>query len=120
MATMDIIQHCGGRPANFLDVGGGAKKEHVTAAFKIILTDPNVRGIMVNIFGGIMQCDIIAQGILAAAREIDINVPLVVRLAGANEELGNKIIAESELKVESANSLAEAADKIVKAVGASK
>jgi succinyl-CoA synthetase beta subunit len=119
MATMDIIQHFGGRPANFLDVGGGAKKEHVTAAFKIILGDPNVRGILVNIFGGIMQCDIIAQGILAAAREIDINVPLVVRLAGANADIGNKMIAESDLKVASASSLTEAASKIVQAVAQS-
>jgi succinyl-CoA synthetase beta subunit len=117
MATMDIIHHFGGQPANFLDVGGTANKEQVAAAFRIILSDPNVRGILVNIFGGIMRCDIIAQGILNAARETEITVPLVVRLAGANADLGNRAIAESGLKVISAASLAEAASKIVQAVG---
>jgi succinyl-CoA synthetase beta subunit len=117
MATMDIIHHFGGQPANFLDVGGTANKEQVAAAFRIILSDPNVRGILVNIFGGIMRCDIIAQGILNAARETEITVPLVVRLAGANADLGNRAIAESGLKVLSAASLAEAASKIVQAVG---
>jgi succinyl-CoA synthetase beta subunit len=116
MATMDVIQQFGGRPANFLDVGGGANKEQVTAAFKIILSDPNVRGILVNIFGGIMQCDIIAQGVLAAAREFRIPVPLVVRLSGSNENLGKKIIADSGLSVIPADTLAEAAQKVVEAV----
>jgi succinyl-CoA synthetase beta subunit len=116
MATMDVIQQFGGRPANFLDVGGGANKEQVTAAFKIILSDPNVKGILVNIFGGIMQCDIIAQGVLAATQEFKISVPLVVRLSGSNENLGKKIIADSGLSVIPADTLAEAAQKVVKAV----
>ncbi|MDB6052696.1 MAG: succinate--CoA ligase subunit beta, partial [Verrucomicrobiales bacterium] len=116
MATMDIIQHVGGSPANFLDVGGGASKEQVTAAFKIILSDPNVKGILVNIFGGIMQCDIIANGILAAVQETNLTLPLVVRLEGTNVALGKKIIKESGLAVISADSLAEAAEKVVKAV----
>jgi len=116
MATMDIIKHCGGDPANFLDVGGGATKEQVCAAFKIILGDPNVKGILVNIFGGIMQCDIIAEGIIAAAKETELNIPLVVRLEGTNVELGRKIIAESDLDVISAESLNDAAQKAVAAV----
>lgn len=116
MATMDIIKLAGGEPANFLDVGGGATRERVTEAFKIILSDKNVEGILVNIFGGIMRCDIIAEGILAAAKEVSLTVPLVVRLAGTNVELGKKILAESNLKVLSANDLADAAEKIVKAV----
>ena len=93
MATMDIIKLYGGSPANFLDVGGGATKERVTAAFKIILSDPNVEGILVNIFGGIMRCDVIAEGVVAAAREVNLHVPLVVRLEGTNVELGKKILA---------------------------
>src|SRR5690242_13882401 len=117
MATMDIIQHFGGRPANFLDVGGGASKEQVTAAFKIILSDPNVKGILVNIFGGIMQCDIIATGIVAAAKETHLNLPLVVRLEGNNVDLGKRILKESELSLISADSMDDAAQKIVKAVG---
>ena len=116
MATMDIIKLYGSSPANFLDVGGGATKERVTAAFKIILSDPNVKGILVNIFGGIMRCDIIAEGVVAAARELALKVPLVVRLEGTNVELGKKILAESGLKVLSADNLADAAEKIVRAV----
>jgi len=116
MATMDIIKLYGSSPANFLDVGGGATKEKVTAAFKIILSDKNVEGILVNIFGGIMRCDIIAEGVVAAAREVSLNVPLVVRLEGTNVELGKKIMAESGLPIISADNLADAAEKIVKAV----
>ncbi len=120
MATMDIIKLYGEEPANFLDVGGGATKEKVTQAFKIIVSDPNVKGILVNIFGGIMKCDIIAEGIIAAAKEISLKVPLVVRLEGTNVELGKKILAESGLPILSANDLADAAQKIVKAVKGSK
>jgi succinyl-CoA synthetase beta subunit len=116
MATMDIIKLYGGSPANFLDVGGGATKEKVTAAFKLILSDANVEGILVNIFGGIMRCDVIAEGIVAAAREVALHVPLVVRLEGTNVELGKKILAESGLAIVSGENLADAADKIVKAV----
>jgi succinyl-CoA synthetase beta subunit len=116
MATMDIIKLYGGSPANFLDVGGGATKERVTAAFKIILSDPNVEGILVNIFGGIMRCDIIAEGVVAAAREVSLHVPLVVRLEGTNVERGKEILSESGLAIVSADNLADAADKIVKAV----
>lgn len=116
MATMDIIKHFGGDPANFLDVGGGATKEQVSAAFKIILSDANVEGILVNIFGGIMQCDIIAEGILAAAEETGLSIPLVVRLEGTNVALGKKIIAESDLAVIGADNLNDAAEKIVAAV----
>jgi succinyl-CoA synthetase beta subunit len=116
MATMDIIQHYGGKPANFLDVGGGASKEQVTAAFKIILSDPNVKGILVNIFGGIMQCDIIATGIVAAVKETQLKLPLVVRLEGNNVELGKKILRDSGLSLISADSMDDAAKKIVKAV----
>ncbi|HYF37593.1 MAG TPA: succinate--CoA ligase subunit beta, partial [Prosthecobacter sp.] len=117
MATMDIIKLHGGDPANFLDVGGGATKEQVTAAFKIILGDPNVKGILVNIFGGIMDCDIIAQGIIAAAQEVSLNLPLVVRLEGNNVEAGKKRLAESGLAITSAEDLTDAAKKIVAAVG---
>ncbi|WP_404381609.1 ADP-forming succinate--CoA ligase subunit beta [Caenispirillum salinarum] len=116
MATMDIIKLYGGSPANFLDVGGGATKERVTAAFKIILSDPNVEGILVNIFGGIMRCDVIAEGVVAAAREVSLNVPLVVRLEGTNVELGKKIMSESGLPIIAADNLADAAEKVVKAV----
>jgi succinyl-CoA synthetase beta subunit len=118
MATMDIIQHYGGKPANFLDVGGGASKEQVTAAFKIILADPNVRGILVNIFGGIMDCDVIATGIVAAAKEVHIAIPLVVRLEGNNVAAGKKTLAESGLAVITGESLDDAAKKIVAAVKA--
>ena len=116
MATMDIIKLYGSAPANFLDVGGGATREKVTEAFKIILSDSNVKGILVNIFGGIMRCDIIAEGVVSAAREVDISVPLVVRLEGTNVEQGKKIMADSGLPIISADNLADAADKIVKAV----
>jgi succinyl-CoA synthetase beta subunit len=118
MATMDIIKLYGAEPANFLDVGGGASKEKVTAAFKIITTDPNVKGILVNIFGGIMRCDIIAEGVVAAVKEIGLKVPLVVRLEGTNVELGKKIINESGLNVIAANDLSDGAQKIVAAVRA--
>jgi succinyl-CoA synthetase beta subunit len=116
MATMDIIKLYGEAPANFLDVGGGATKEKVTAAFKIITADPNVKGILVNIFGGIMKCDIIAEGVIAAVKEVGLTVPLVVRLEGTNVELGKKIINESGLNVISADDLDDAAQKIVAAV----
>ncbi len=116
MSTMDIIKLYGGDPANFLDVGGGATKERVTEAFKIILSDSNVEGILVNIFGGIMRCDVIAEGVVAAAREVSLNVPLVVRLAGTNVDLGQKILADSGLPIISAGDLGEGAEKIVKAV----
>ena len=116
MATMDIIKLYGSSPANFLDVGGGATKERVTAAFKIILSDPNVRGILVNIFGGIMRCDVIAEGVVAAAREVSLTVPLVVRLEGTNVALGKEIMAKSGLPIISADNLADAAEKVVKAV----
>jgi len=116
MSTMDIIKLYGGDPANFLDVGGGATKERVTTAFKLILSDPNVEGILVNIFGGIMRCDVIAEGVVAAAREVSLNVPLVVRLEGTNVKLGKKILSGSGLAIVSADDLADAAEKIVKAV----
>ncbi|MBV8549467.1 MAG: ADP-forming succinate--CoA ligase subunit beta [Alphaproteobacteria bacterium] len=116
MATMDIVKLYGGSPANFLDVGGGATKERVTAAFKIILSDRNVQGIFVNIFGGIMRCDIIAEGIIAAAKEVQLHVPLVVRLEGTNVDLGKKILAESGLPILSGDNLADGAEKIVAAV----
>jgi succinyl-CoA synthetase beta subunit len=116
MATMDIIKLYGGEPANFLDVGGGATRERVTQAFKLILSDPNVEGILVNIFGGIMRCDVIAEGVVAAAREVALNVPLVVRLEGTNVDLGKKILKNSGLKIVSGDNLADAAEKIVKAV----
>jgi succinyl-CoA synthetase beta subunit len=116
MATMDIIKLYGGDPANFLDVGGGATRERVSTAFKLILSDPNVEGILVNIFGGIMRCDVIAEGVVAAAREVALNVPLVVRLEGTNVELGKKVLKQSGLKIISADNLADAAEKIVEAV----
>ncbi|MEW6597719.1 MAG: ADP-forming succinate--CoA ligase subunit beta [Pseudomonadota bacterium] len=120
MATLDIIKLYGAEPANFLDVGGGASKEKVTAAFKIITADPNVKGILVNIFGGIMRCDIIAEGVVAAAREVGLQVPLVVRLEGTNVQQGKDILAQSGLAITPANDLADAADKIVKAVKGTK
>jgi succinyl-CoA synthetase beta subunit len=120
MATMDIIQYFGGRPANFLDVGGGATEEQVTAAFRIILSDPAVKGILVNIFGGIMKCDIIARGVIAAARNVQLRVPLVVRLEGTNVQLGREILAQSGLAITAADSLSDAAQKIVKLVAAVK
>src|SRR5258705_12679351 len=115
MATMDIIKLEGGAPANFLDVGGGASKEKVTAAFKIILSDPAVEGILVNIFGGIMRCDIIAEGLVAAAREVDLSVPLVVRLEGTNVQQGNDILANSGLPIIAAKDLGDAAKSSVAA-----
>jgi succinyl-CoA synthetase beta subunit len=116
MATMDIIKLHGGSPANFLDVGGGATRERVATAFKLILSDPNVEGILVNIFGGIMRCDVIAEGVVGAAREINLHVPLVVRLEGTNVDLGKKIMRESGLPILAAENLADAAQKIVAAV----
>jgi succinyl-CoA synthetase beta subunit len=116
MATMDIIKLYGAAPSNFLDVGGGATKERVSAAFKIILSDPNVEGILVNIFGGIMRCDVIAEGVVAAAREVQLSVPLVVRLEGTNVQLGKEILAKSNLPIISADNLGDAAEKIVTAV----
>ena len=116
MATLDIIKLYGAEPANFLDVGGGASKKKVSAAFKIILSDRNVKGILINIFGGIMKCDVLAQGVVDAAKEVKISVPLVVRLAGTNFQKGKKILTSSGLKIISANNLADAAKKIVKAI----
>ena len=115
MATMDIIKLYGSEPANFLDVGGGASKEKVSAAFKIILSDKNVKGILINIFGGIMRCDILAQGVVEAAKETNLSVPLVVRLAGTNVELGKEILKKSNLKITSVNNLSDAAKKIIEA-----
>jgi len=116
MATMDIIKLYGGEPANFLDVGGGADKEKVAQAFKILLADPRVRGVLINIFGGIMRCDVLAQGVVDAARELNVSVPLVVRMQGTNVEQGRQILGESGLTIISAETMAEAAEKIVKAV----
>ncbi|MFT5538551.1 MAG: succinyl-CoA synthetase beta subunit [Alphaproteobacteria bacterium] len=116
MATMDIIKLYGGSPANFLDVGGGATRERVTTAFKLILSDANVEGILVNIFGGIMRCDVIAEGVVAAAREVSLHVPLVVRLEGTNVDLGKKILNDSGLSIVSADNLGDAAEKIVRQV----
>jgi succinyl-CoA synthetase beta subunit len=117
MATMDIVKHFGGSPANFLDVGGGATTEKVTAAFKIITHDPRVRGIFVNIFGGIMKCDTIANGIVSAVKEVGLKVPLVVRLEGTNVELGKKILADSGLNVVPAADMADGARRIVELAG---
>ena len=116
MATMDIIQLEGGTPANFLDVGGGATKEKVTEAFKIILSDQNVKGLLVNIFGGIMRCDIIAEGVIAAAKELKIEIPLVVRLEGTKVEEGKKLMSESGIDIIAADNLSDAAKKIVSSV----
>jgi succinyl-CoA synthetase beta subunit len=116
MATMDIIKLCGGEPANFLDVGGGADKEKVAAAFRILLSDSRVRGVLINIFGGIMRCDVLAQGVVDAARELSAAVPMVVRMQGTNVEIGKKILADSGLAIIPAETMAEAAEKIVAAV----
>jgi succinyl-CoA synthetase beta subunit len=116
MATMDIIKLFGGEPANFLDVGGGANQEKVAQAFKILLADSRVRGVLINIFGGIMRCDVLAQGVVEAARELNIAVPLVVRMQGTNVEIGRKILADSGMAIISAETMAEAAEKIVNAV----
>ncbi len=113
MSTMDIIKLYGAEPANFLDVGCGATKERVSTVFKIILSDPNVEGILVNIFGGIMRCDVIAEGIVAAAREVSLQVPLVVRLEGTNVDMGKKILGEAGLAIISADNLSDAADQVV-------
>ena len=118
MATMDIIQYAGGKPANFLDVGGGANEEQVKNAMRIILSDANVKAVLINIFGGIMRCDIIAEGVIAAVKDVGLKVPLVVRLEGTNVDLGKKIIRESGLNVISADDLDDAAQKIVNAVKA--
>jgi succinyl-CoA synthetase beta subunit len=118
MATMDTISYYGGSPANFLDVGGGATAEKVTEAFKIILSDKNVKGIFVNIFGGIMKCDIIAEGVITAAKEVGLAVPLVVRLEGTNVDLGKKLLNESGLNIVAADSMADGAQKIVKLIEA--
>ena len=118
MATMDVIKLSGGRPANFLDVGGGADEDKVTAAFKIILSDPHVKAVLVNIFGGIMKCDVIANGIVAAAKQVGLSIPLVVRLEGTNVELGKDILAHSELKIIPADDLGDAARKVVQAARA--
>ncbi len=116
MATMDIIKYHGGKPANFLDVGGGANQEQVEKAFRMILSSPKVKGIFVNIFGGIMRCDVIAEGVVAATRGLGLKVPLVVRLEGTNVELGKKILNDSGLKIQSADSMADGAKKIVASV----
>ena len=116
MATMDIIKLCGGEPANFLDVGGGANQEKVAQAFKILLADARVRGGLINIFGGILRCDVLAQGVVDAARELKVNVPLVVRMQGTNVDIGKKILADSGLPIISAETMAEAAEKIVRAI----
>ena len=116
MATMDIIKLYGKEPANFLDVGGGASKEKVTEAFKLILADKNVKGILINIFGGIMRCDVLAQGVVEAAKQVNLSVPLVVRLAGTNYKEGKKILDNSNLKILSASDLNDAAKKIVEAI----
>jgi succinyl-CoA synthetase beta subunit len=118
MATLDMIQVCGGSPANFLDAGGGADKEKVKEAFKLILRDPNVKAILVNIFGGIVRCDLIAEGVVAAADELSVGVPLVVRLQGTNAEQGRKILAESNLDITPAETLGEAGQKAVAAAQA--
>ena len=117
MATMDVIKLYGGEPANFLDVGGGADEEQVKTAFSIILEDPNVKGILVNIFGGIMRCDIIARGVIGATQSLGLDVPLVVRLAGTNVDQGKAILAASELNIHPADDLAEGAQKIVSLIG---
>jgi len=117
MATMDIIQYVGGEPANFLDVGGGADKDQVAAAFKIITKDPNVKGIFVNIFGGIMRCDTVAEGVVEAVKEVGLNVPLVVRLEGTNVELGKQILDESGLNLVSAADMKDGAQRILELAG---
>ena len=115
MATMDIIKFYGGSPANFLDVGGGATTEKVTAAFRILLSDPKVEGVLINIFGGIMKCDVIAAGVIAAVKEVHLKVPLVVRLEGTNVDLGRKILAQSGLPIISGANMGDAAQKVVAA-----
>jgi succinyl-CoA synthetase beta subunit len=118
MSTMDIIKLHGGEPANFLDVGGGASTDRVTAAFKLILSDANVKAVLINIFGGIMKCDVIAQGVIAAAKEVDLKVPVVARLEGTNVEKGRELLDKSGLKIQSATDLTDAAKKVVAAARA--
>jgi succinyl-CoA synthetase beta subunit len=118
MATMDIIRLAGGRPANFLDVGGGADEEKVTQAFKLLLADESVKAVLVNIFGGIMRCDVIAKGIVAAATQVGLDIPLVVRLQGTNVELGKEILAQSDVPIIPADDLGDAANKAVRAAAA--
>jgi succinyl-CoA synthetase beta subunit len=120
MATMDAIKLFGGEPANFLDVGGGATPQKVTEAFKLMLRNPNLRAILVNIFGGIMRCDVIAEGVIAASRALQLKVPLVVRMKGTNEQLGKKMLADSGLPIISADTMAEAAQKVVAAAAGQK
>jgi succinyl-CoA synthetase beta subunit len=117
MATMDMIQKAGGMPANFLDVGGGADEAKVTAAFKLLLSDPQVKAVLVNIFGGIMLCDVLAQGVVDAAREVKLNIPLVVRMEGTNVDKGKQILKDSGIKVIAANDMADAARRVVEAIG---
>jgi len=117
MATMDIVKLNGGNPANFLDVGGGATKERVVEAFKIILSDEKVKAVFINIFGGIVRCDLIAEGVIGAIEEVGVKVPVVVRLEGNNAELGSKILADSGLNITASTSLTDAANKVVKAAG---
>ena len=117
MATMDIIKHHGGNPANFLDVGGGASSEMVTQAFQILVGDPNVRAVLINIFGGIMRCDVVASGVVAAAREVGVEMPVVVRLEGTNVEQGRQILLESGLTFEVADGMQDAAQRVVAAAG---
>ena len=117
MGTMDIVQLCGGSPANFLDVGGGATKERVTEAFKIILSDENVAAVLVNIFGGIVRCDLIAEGVISAVEEVGVEVPVVVRLEGNSADVGREVLEKSGLNIIAANSLADAAEKVVVAAG---
>jgi succinyl-CoA synthetase beta subunit len=117
MATMDIIKHYGGNPANFLDVGGGASQERVENAFRILLSDPNVKAVLINIFGGIVRCDMIAAGVVAAAKNLDVKLPIVVRLEGTNVEAGKEILANSGLPLHPASTMAEAAQKVVALAG---
>ncbi|MCP4896340.1 MAG: succinate--CoA ligase subunit beta, partial [bacterium] len=116
MATMDIIGHYGGEPANFLDVGGAASQERVAAAFRILLSDPNVKGVLVNIFGGIVRCDMIAHGVIEAAKEVGLSIPLVVRLEGTNMDEGRRLLNESDIELIVADGMADAAEKVVNAV----
>jgi succinyl-CoA synthetase beta subunit len=117
MATMDIIKLAGGSPANFLDVGGGASADQIKNAFRILLADTDVKAVLINIFGGILRCDILAEGVIAAVRELDVKVPVVVRMKGNNEETGRKMLAESGLNFETADGMTEAAEKVVAAAG---
>jgi succinyl-CoA synthetase beta subunit len=114
MATMDIIKYAGGKPANFLDVGGGASAEQIKNAFRILLSDPSVKAVLINIFGGILRCDTLANGVIAAARELDIKIPVVVRMEGTNVELGRQMLTESGLKLTVANGMKDAAEKVVR------